>query len=350
MGAERLRRYAATHQPANLRHGEAKLGQETVEWRIWNGVMQSHNVCERWKDFGNFVADVGRRPEQGLKLCRVNTERPFEPGNVRWATAKWMARNRKPAKISSKLPRQITLGNETRSILEWSEVSGIKVATIRERIQAGWDTHRAIFEPANGVENLRRAWAEGRVRPRQPIYSKEELKERQRVQRKIIYQRDPQKKLQAQREFYARNPDYKKQVNDRYAERHREKINAKAREIYKKPERKAFAATYRKKHRAENPELYRTYSQNRRGRKLGAGTHTKDEWVAKLAFCGGCCTYCGSHNHITRDHDVPLSRGGSNRIDNIVPACRTCNSRKHDMTGDEYRARLATEKQCLQAA
>jgi 5-methylcytosine-specific restriction endonuclease McrA len=40
---------------------------------------------------------------------------------------------------------------------------------------------------------------------------------------------------------------------------------------------------------------------------------------------------------------VPLARGGTNFIDNILPACRGCNARKHTMTEEEFRARLALE-------
>ncbi|MEM7217815.1 MAG: HNH endonuclease [Pseudomonadota bacterium] len=43
------------------------------------------------------------------------------------------------------------------------------------------------------------------------------------------------------------------------------------------------------------------------------------------------CLYCGnSHSdaELTRDHVVPSSRGGTDRWDNVVAACRRCNHRK----------------------
>jgi hypothetical protein len=38
-----------------------------------------------------------------------------------------------------------------------------------------------------------------------------------------------------------------------------------------------------------------------------------------------------------------LARGGTNYIENILPACRRCNTRKRLLTEEEFRARLAAE-------
>ncbi len=43
------------------------------------------------------------------------------------------------------------------------------------------------------------------------------------------------------------------------------------------------------------------------------------------------CAYCGTvapHSGLTRDHIVPLSRGGKDQWMNVVAACKSCNSRK----------------------
>ncbi|HEY8807173.1 MAG TPA: HNH endonuclease, partial [Candidatus Limnocylindria bacterium] len=44
---------------------------------------------------------------------------------------------------------------------------------------------------------------------------------------------------------------------------------------------------------------------------------------------------------IEADHRAPLSRGGRNTIENILPACRSCNRRKRTKTEDEFRTWLA---------
>ncbi|GAB4395753.1 MAG: HNH endonuclease [Microscillaceae bacterium] len=47
------------------------------------------------------------------------------------------------------------------------------------------------------------------------------------------------------------------------------------------------------------------------------------------------CQYCGSVKDLTLDHVIPRSRGGRSTWDNLVTACRTCNSRKGDLTPEE---------------
>jgi 5-methylcytosine-specific restriction endonuclease McrA len=74
---------------------------------------------------------------------------------------------------------------------------------------------------------------------------------------------------------------------------------------------------------------YRSYVERRRNSRKGkmdasdvAETIRKMERVA-------ACVYCGSTHDLTMDHVIPLCRGGAHTPDNIVPACRSCNSRKH---------------------
>lgn len=52
-------------------------------------------------------------------------------------------------------------------------------------------------------------------------------------------------------------------------------------------------------------------------------------WQNRIAL--GICHYCGQHfapAELTMDHLVPVSRGGKASRNNVVPACKECNSRK----------------------
>jgi 5-methylcytosine-specific restriction endonuclease McrA len=82
-------------------------------------------------------------------------------------------------------------------------------------------------------------------------------------------------------------------------------------------------------------------------RKKAPGNFTRGEWIALLVEYKYRCAYC--HRRITRktasaDHVVPLGRGGSNWIANIVPACLPCNQRKNFLTAKEYLRRLRNEQ------
>jgi 5-methylcytosine-specific restriction endonuclease McrA len=55
---------------------------------------------------------------------------------------------------------------------------------------------------------------------------------------------------------------------------------------------------------------------------------SSDQWAALKTAWGGCA-YCGeSTSPLQRDCVLPLSRGGRYTLDNVVPACGSCNSSK----------------------
>ena len=69
------------------------------------------------------------------------------------------------------------------------------------------------------------------------------------------------------------------------------------------------------------------YHRSKRLRRNG-GMHTDIEWLELKRRYGFGCAYCGSKTQLTKDHVIPVSRGGTDDITNIVPACRSCNSSK----------------------
>lgn len=54
-----------------------------------------------------------------------------------------------------------------------------------------------------------------------------------------------------------------------------------------------------------------------------------DDEKAKIEHSNTCC-YCGSTNNIETDHLIPRSKGGTDSGDNLIPACKACNSSKKD--------------------
>lgn len=99
--------------PGNLRHGASRFGRLSPEYISWRGILQrcADPNCKAWKyyggrgikvsrlwrhDFAAFLAHVGKRPSRKHSIDRINNDRGYFPGNVRWATAVQQANNRRP--------------------------------------------------------------------------------------------------------------------------------------------------------------------------------------------------------------------------------------------------------------
>lgn len=126
----------------------------TRTYRIWAGMLSRCNtpsasgyerygavgirVCDRWRSFDAFLADMGECPA-GLEIDRIKNELGYEPGNCRWATRVEQMQNRSMA-------RWIEFDGETLSLTQWAERIGIHTSSLIERLQK-WPLSRALTEP-----------------------------------------------------------------------------------------------------------------------------------------------------------------------------------------------------------
>lgn len=153
---------------------------------------------------------------------------------------------------------------------------------------------------------------------------------------------DPNVRRAYGREWMKRNASKARDAMRRWRAAHRGQDRANKRDYYARNRERSKAAVAA--YRLANPEIVRVVHRLRRARKSAApGTYTTAQWLELVGLYGGCCGYCGIAGTLEPDHRIPLARGGSNWIENIIPCCRSCNTRKRTATEDEFRARLLRE-------
>jgi len=143
----------------NRTHGEGVHGQETPEFRAWiSMVSRTTNPSDpRWRYYGargvkvdsrwigsyeTFLADVGRRPSDKHSIDRYpDPNGNYEPRNVRWATPKQQARNRRVNQV-------LTIGSESHCYSEWEEIKNLPKHIISKRISQGWPLNEELLRPS----------------------------------------------------------------------------------------------------------------------------------------------------------------------------------------------------------
>lgn len=147
------------HLESIRRHGHTKHGgSRTRTYSSWSAMISrctdpaaTHferyggrgiKICERWRTFENFLADLGERPE-GKSLDRIDNDGNYEPGNCRWATNREQSLNRSDS-------RYIEFNGLRKRRSEWAEEYGIHPETLRCRLRKGWSVEKALTEPIRG--------------------------------------------------------------------------------------------------------------------------------------------------------------------------------------------------------
>lgn len=153
--------------------------------------------------------------------------------------------------------------------------------------------------------------------------------------------------------FRANHKEEIAEYKQRYRATHKAQIAEYDRSRRETPEGKEHANAMTRRWRAGNKEAVAEYNKRyerehldyfiQAGHKRNAlkkklpYTLTLEEWEAIKAEFSYCCAYCGKPlKHFTQDHFIPLSAGGGYTRDNIIPACRRCNSSKHTSSFTEW--------------
>ena len=102
---------------------------------------------------------------------------------------------------------------------------------------------------------------------------------------------------------------------------------------------KAYMKVYGREWVKRNPEKQRERISRYRARKANAPINdlTAAQWAMLKERYNFSCAYCGERVPVlTQDHVLALSRGGNHTMANVVPACKSCNSRKHTTPVEEF--------------
>lgn len=97
-------------------------------------------IAERWNDFENFLADMGKAPSPGASIDRIDNNKGYEPGNCRWTDTRTQNRNYRRNVM-------LTIDGETKCVMDWAADAGISHNTIRLRLKAGRSARDAVFAP-----------------------------------------------------------------------------------------------------------------------------------------------------------------------------------------------------------
>jgi hypothetical protein len=112
-------------------------------YKYWRG--RGLTVCLDWDaSFESFYDHVGPRPSPKHTLDRIDNNRGYEPGNVRWATSLEQSRNRRFVK-------QYQFRGKTACLTEWCEEMGVSYSLVHNRLRDGWTFERAITTPVRKI-------------------------------------------------------------------------------------------------------------------------------------------------------------------------------------------------------
>ena len=125
----------------------------TQIYGVWRAMMQrcydknSHafdrygargiTVCERWKKFENFYADMGEKPT-AMSMERIDNNGSYCPENVVWATTKQQANNRRSSVI-------LEHNGKKQTMQQWCDELDLKIGTVWARLNTyGYSVDKAL--------------------------------------------------------------------------------------------------------------------------------------------------------------------------------------------------------------
>lgn len=159
----------AARNVSNTKHGAAIGRTVTILYRAWSGMKGRclNPKHEHYKDYGgrgitifppwiaaferfrdDVTREIGERPAERLySFDRIDNNKGYEPGNIRWATAKEQNRNTRRNHL-------FALDGKKLTIPEWAEYYNTDPSLVYQRItKFGWSLQEALTVPSGGGES-----------------------------------------------------------------------------------------------------------------------------------------------------------------------------------------------------
>jgi hypothetical protein len=146
--AERLRTIATKHgmhnTPEYFRWISMKLRCTCVTHQAYADYGgRGIKVCKRWLDsFEHFREDMGPQPSKHHTLERIDNDGDYKPGNVKWATRREQAQNRRNS-VS------LTIDGVTKPLTVWCKYDRSLEGRVRYRLNQGWSDKEALLTPSS---------------------------------------------------------------------------------------------------------------------------------------------------------------------------------------------------------
>jgi hypothetical protein len=113
------------------------LNPKNSAYRSYGG--RGITVCEEWRDFQAFYADMGDPPAEHT-IDRIDNSLGYTKGNCRWATKKQQGNNRRSNTF-------FTHGGKKQTLAQWADETGLKPQCLMNRLNAGWTLEKTLTTP-----------------------------------------------------------------------------------------------------------------------------------------------------------------------------------------------------------
>jgi len=98
-------------------------------------------VCDRWRLFANFLADMGPKPTPKHSVERRENDKGYSPDNCYWATPSQQQRNKRNSVM-------LTHNGITLCLADWADRVGIPAKLLSQRLKTyRWTLERSLTAP-----------------------------------------------------------------------------------------------------------------------------------------------------------------------------------------------------------